>query len=102
MTSFCSKAIILNRPRFAGMLSPRRKMVAETPCHKQVSQVLRRTPGKLKTQSSAVDEADDVVEESPEKQVKGFKFLTVKHSHVEMPSNCWKHSKTQITNASKI
>ena len=63
------------------MMSPRRKMVAETPCHKQVSQVLLRTPGK-QTLNSGMGESDDVVEESPEKQVKGTitcDFPTIKY-----------------------
>ena len=48
-------------------MSPRRKIVAETPSHKQVSQVLRH---KHDSQEQQGDESE-VVEESPEKQCQG-------------------------------
>ena len=52
---------------FQGLMSPRRKIVAETPSHKQVSQVLRH---KHDSQEQQGDESE-VVEESPEKQCQG-------------------------------
>ena len=57
-------------------------MVAETPSHKQASQVLRRTPAKQKNQNNQTEESD-VVEESPVKQVKG----NIKRNDIRHPKN---------------
>ena len=72
----------------AGFVSPRRNLVAETPCHKQVSHVLRYKPSKQDQDGDMPETGEEVVEESPVKQVQGQLWSSILKSIIEKPCIC--------------
>lgn len=54
-------------------MSPRRHLVAETPCHKQMSHLLKTSENQHRRHSVATEMLpSDIIEESPEKAVCEF------------------------------
>ena len=63
---------------FLGTQSPRRHLVAETPCHKQVAHLLKKSEEQQhRRHSLATAVPSGIIEESPEKAMRKFDVFVV-------------------------